>query len=1244
MQRYPNNRISNTKYTPLTFLPLNLYQQCTQSMNKYFLLIALLQLWPAITPVNPVTTWVPLAVIFSVSALKDAVDDWRRYQADREANRRKVVKLTRLGHETVSSESLQVGDVVYVEEGEEFATDLVLLKSSDERGGCYIQTANLDGETNLKQRAALDVTQRLGVDELARLQATVECALPNKNIYAFDSTITVLQPPPTSISSSSSLPSSSTPPSASSPSVSTFPLTTSQLLLQATNLMNTRHVYGLVVYTGADTKVGQNKNTPRQKYTRLDVAIDRVIVILFCFQVSMIVLWGVVGSILLYQDGVARVFYLHLHRVDWYDPIVIPLRFLLLASMMIPISLKVTVDFIKVLYSLFIRWDLHMWDERRQVGAEARNTAIAEELGCVQYLMSDKTGTLTENVMIMREMSVQERSYGGQHSGELSADECHNASLDLDAELLEAVGKGEEKVASLLRAMLVCNTVVPSRKSEEQREKDRKKRAADANPYSAQEVEYTSSSPDELSLVQFAAAVGFVLEERAGQTLKGRIGVERQTWEVLGVCEFSSVRKRMSVIVQDSGGEIILLMKGADDVVLSRLSPSQQSSTPHWRSILDAYARKGLRTLVFASRALSDTEWKEWKVRWERANLDVNSREQALARVYEELEHDCEVLGVTGIEDKLQEDVPATLSVLRQAGIKVWMLTGDKQQTAEEIGRSSGLISQDDRVHYINALSAGELAALMSHLAQLVELDAPVQDAYALIVDGATLSLCLLHQPGEFYRLSSCAVSVICCRVTPSQKAAVTSLINSHGHITLAIGDGANDTAMIQVANVGVGINGREGMQAARASDFSIARFSYLTRLLLLHGRWSYVRTSWISQYCLYKSMIICLVQLLFAFSSRFSGASFLDSISLVFYNLIYTSLLGLFFALEQDLLAPTLLASPHLYRTSREGLCFSRRTLVYWFTRSVYQSLVISLLTYYTELGTSGVQLTDHNQIGIALVAYSSIVLIQCFTLYIEMSYITVLNHAIIWLTILAFFVINIAVSASQMSEASGVFVKLLADPVYWLSVLLGVTLSLLPVVGAKFVWKQYWPTEVDVAHEAEVNSGAQYNRSAIPHTARTLVHLPSCCCHVQHADSLCACACAGRSRPSAAELLSGGGYPSYSSAGNDASHHTARSLVQAVRAKRKARQQRREQRESRKGLIALGDGEHEDDLPHHIPHHQRQRGDDEEEEKSDGSDGGGVIQLSVDDDDDVELDAGEDSMSSVDMEQEEETTPPRR
>ena len=323
LHRYPDNHITNTKYTVWSFLPLSLYNQCRLAMNKYFLLIALLQLWPYITPVNPVTTWVPLAVIFLISTVKEGVDDYRRMRQDRLANERRVTIMTSVGAVECKSEEVQCGDIVKVMEGEEFCADMVLMASSEKSGGCWIETSNVDGETNLKGRVALPETQRLTEadsgeeDGLGRLKCTVECAVPNKNIYGFDSTITL---------------SNST----------TLPLSTEQLLLQATTLCNTAFIYGLVVYTGNETKVAQNKNVPRHKQTTLDAQIDTTIVVLFVLQCAFIVVWGITGSVLLYIDEDEPVWYLDLRALAWYDPAVIPLRFLLLASMMIPISLKVS--------------------------------------------------------------------------------------------------------------------------------------------------------------------------------------------------------------------------------------------------------------------------------------------------------------------------------------------------------------------------------------------------------------------------------------------------------------------------------------------------------------------------------------------------------------------------------------------------------------------------------------------------------------------------------------------------------------------------------------------------------------------------------------------------------------------------------------------------------------------------------------------------------------------------------------
>ncbi len=422
---FPPNRISNTKYTLLTFIPLNLWQQCSQHMNRYFLLIAFLQLWSAITPVAPITTWGPLIVIFAISGLKEAVDDTRRYRADQLANERSVSVLRDGAWRECKSEELLVGDIVRVSEDEEIPADFVLLKSAEnEAGSAYIQTSNLDGETNLKSRvtASLDEMQSLTDEELANLQVTIECAHPNSEVYKFDSTLEV----PTDWmwhSCDLSAPSALARASYSAGSRGRrFPLSSDNLLLQGTYLRNTAWVLGIVVYTGNETKMGQNKALPRPKYTKLDEAINKITLLVFAFQLSMIVVWGAVGSIMERK---------HMHAADeetqeaesnnnaWYlgydissssfvsgllGPVIIPLRFLLLASMMIPISLKVSLDLVKLFYAKLIDWDDCLVGEDGITHAKAVNTSIAENLGQVRYVLSDKTGTMTCNLMVFRKM------------------------------------------------------------------------------------------------------------------------------------------------------------------------------------------------------------------------------------------------------------------------------------------------------------------------------------------------------------------------------------------------------------------------------------------------------------------------------------------------------------------------------------------------------------------------------------------------------------------------------------------------------------------------------------------------------------------------------------------------------------------------------------------------------------------------------------------------------------------------
>ena len=459
-------------------------------MNRYFLLIACLQLWSAITPVAPITTWGPLLVIFAISGLKEAIDDTRRYRNDNLANERLVTVLRDGRRQQIQSQHLLVGDVVYITEDEEFPADLLLLRSSEVKtGSCYIQTSNIDGETNLKQRVAAhkDYTQLLEESQMFQLDVVVECAQPNNNIYNFDSTLKLPREWKQQVAKRAGAGSSS---SSSSQVETAFPLSSNNLLLQATYLRNTCWIYGLVVYAGNSSKVGCNKSPPQQKYTKVDETINQVTVVVFLTQVTMIVIWGFLGyhqeALHMTQSSVdgenGGWWYLVYENqpTDWVTPLIIPLRFLLLASMMIPISLKVSLDLIKLYYSMCINWDLQLWDETLDEPAKATNTSIAENLGQVAYVLSDKTGTLTENVMVFRKLAVADGKRYGENGGASTKENRRSSSgaktprsgalspsvetggILSDPALLSDLDGHSTPLIDLLRFMALCNTVVPS--------------------------------------------------------------------------------------------------------------------------------------------------------------------------------------------------------------------------------------------------------------------------------------------------------------------------------------------------------------------------------------------------------------------------------------------------------------------------------------------------------------------------------------------------------------------------------------------------------------------------------------------------------------------------------------------------------------------------------------------------------------------------------------------------------------
>ncbi|KAK9764787.1 hypothetical protein K7432_007425 [Basidiobolus ranarum] len=1052
------NKITNTKYTVLSFLPKNLLEQFSRFMNLYFLLIACLQLNSSLTPVNPLTTWTPLIMIFSISAMKEGLDDYQRYKSDEEFNKRLYTVYKNGRGLKVKCQDIGVGDIVRVEQGTEIPCDMVLLRSSDLDGTCYIQTANLDGETDLKTRTAPNLTGSLSDTEVIAFDGVVHCPQPNGHIYKFDARLE------------------------SSPESGEFSaLTSKQLLLQGTFLKNTDFAYGLSVYTGNETKIGMNKQVPPVKLTKIDRQVERASMMIFVIQLSLVLLNGVIGDIEQESYFKGQHTYLITENLSqWYHYLIIPLRMLLLMSLMIPISLKVTLDICKYMYAMFINWDLKMYSDKTG-GAFAANTAISEDLGQIDYIFTDKTGTLTENIMVLKKCSIGGAIFGHTEGcDDLRSDEILRDLLQSSAMSITEprnTHKSEE-VVDFFRSLAVCNTILPSEVFENGR------------PI------YRGSSPDEEALVMGAADVGIVFTGKSNDVIHIDTMGHKEAYQVLNVLEFSSDRKRMSVIIREYSSNpddankpprIRLISKGADDSMLphcNRQKDMVQATMKH----LNEFAQLGLRTLIVGYRDLTLEEYKMWSEGFHEANTSLDDREAKLEECYNSIETEFTLLGCTAIEDKLQDDVPETIALFREAGIKLWMLTGDKLTTAIQIATSCNLLSSSNHSTLIRLEGTqksveelqGEIErAMHQHRANIDSeraLDSPNIDSVydlslSVVIDGNALTTIVEDQNcnEQFMKLCMLAHTVVCCRVTPSQKCQVVTTIKEKGFVTLSIGDGGNDVLMIQQANVGVGIRGREGLQAARAADYSITKFAHLQRLVLVHGRYSLHRTSVVALYSFYKSIYVCMIQILYQVVCGFSGTSLLNAFSLTTYNTLFTQLPILFYILDKDVEESAIFEHPPVYQSNKGR---SRSSFLNgfspWIVKAIFQAVVTLLACMFTFWDWESVNgFGNDGRETMSTVVFTVVMLVVQLTLALETNYFTILNHLVIWGTIGFYFAISYVISMVQVLGMYHVIHKVYGEWMFWLAIVATSIVCMIPLYIQRYAQVQYSPQMNDLLRE---------------------------------------------------------------------------------------------------------------------------------------------------------------------------------
>lgn len=931
-------------------------------------------------------------------------------------------------------EDVKVGDFVKVMNDESFPADILICATSEDENVAFIETKNLDGETNLKSRNAVPALTHLrsAADCASKLNAFhIDLDRPDVNMYKLTGAVV-----------------------AGEGGEEKHPVDINMTMLRGTVLRNTAWAIGIVIYTGLDTKIVLNSGGTPSKRSKVERQMNPQVFINLIVLAIMAVVCAIVDSVLESREYTEGAPWLFLDDQTNDNPKInglITWAFALITFQnIVPISLYISVEAVRTCQAAFIYFDKEIWYEKTNQATLARTWNLSDDLGQIEYIFSDKTGTLTQNSMVFRQCSIggkvykgdaevdsdsQETQAPGVAKGRLSdtdttgsadrkGDAVPDPLTDTDVKLAKGVLQhfndqmlkddiaaalhtdGSSENASHARmlngffsVLALCHTVLTS-----------------VDPITGA-IEYKAQSPDEAALVQAAADCGFVFRGRDKEILRLQtpFAEEVERYELLNILEFTSARKRMSVVLRKLDSEdnrLFLLTKGADNVIFERLKEGSDELKDITEKQLDDFANDGLRTLTLAYKVVNEDEYESWSQRYHDATVAMDDREGQIEKVSEELERDLRLLGATAIEDRLQDGVPETIADLKRAGIKIWVATGDKLETAIAIGHSTNLIGKESNIIIVRGgnqrgrpvyeqmltavedyfpesgilqdegVMAGEAALgtdpegqpypmrrVQTGISSIVGHDnGDRPGGFVLVVDGQALEHALADEQNKhlLLRLATQCEGVICCRVSPLQKALIVKLVKEGlGSMTLAIGDGANDVSMIQAADVGVGISGEEGLQAVNSSDYAIAQFRFLKRLLLVHGHWSYARNGTMILNFFYKNMICIGVLWWFQIYCAWSANYVLEYTYLLFWNSFWTIApvigIGVFDRFTDD---TVLMAVPELYRFGREGKWFTQRQFAVYMIDAVYQSAIVYFLVQYAYV--SSTPRTDGYQVGL--------------------------------------------------------------------------------------------------------------------------------------------------------------------------------------------------------------------------------------------------------------------------------------
>ncbi|KFY27602.1 hypothetical protein V493_03403 [Pseudogymnoascus sp. VKM F-4281 (FW-2241)] len=1235
---YPRNKIRTAKYTPLSFLPKNIWLQFHNIANVYFFILCILTIFTIFGATDPGLNAAPLIVIVFITAIKDGIEDYRRSNLDDELNNsschrlvewnnvnvdaddvslwRRIKKATsrftalawkvisalwakkkaadedgsnapRGSFETVATrrastysahsnkrisyaepgediqmtpvpsplprdaslappsderptsalsfegqtppqrknfgslinpntpaankarfhkdywKNVQVGDFVRIYNDDQLPADVIILSTSDPDGACYVETKNLDGETNLKVRHALQSGKQIRhARDCERTEFIIESEPPHANLYQYSAAARWTQYNEKS--------------SEGQPMVE--PIGTNNLLLRGCNLRNTEWVLAVVVFTGFDTKIMINSGITPSKRSRIARELNWNVVYNFGILFVMCLIAALAEGVAFSKEGttIKHFEYGSIGGSPGTNGLITFFAALIHLQNLVPISLYISLEIIKTLQAFFIYSDTEMYYERLDYPCTPKSWNISDDLGQIEYIFSDKTGTLTQNVMEFKKATINGVPYGEAYT-EAQAGMQKRQGIDVEKEgkrVRQEIADARDRMLVDLRKLhdnpylhdddltFVAPDFVTDLAGESTREQQLACEKfmlalalchtviAESTPGDPPRIEFKAQSPDEAALVATARDVGYTV---LGNSLDGihlNVQGEERSYRILNTLEFNSTRKRMSAIIEMPDGKVVLFCKGADSMIYSRLKPGEQ---PELRrdtaEHLETFAREGLRTLCIAERELNAAEYKKWNQEYEIASFAISNREDKMEAVADSIERDLTLLGGTAIEDRLQEGVPDTIALLANAGIKLWVLTGDKVETAINIGFSCNLLNNDMELIVFkfedDLLSTAE-AELDKQLAVFgitgsdEELKAarknhePPAPTHAIVIDGDSLKLVLddkLRQ--KFLLLCKQCKSVLCCRVSPAQKAAVVSMVKvGLDVITLSIGDGANDVAMIQKADIGVGIAGEEGRQAVMSSDYAIGQFRFLQRLLLVHGRWSYRRLGETIANFFYKNMQWTFSLFWYQIFCDFDITYMYHITYITLFNLAFTSLAVILMGvLDQDVGDKVSLEVPQLYRRGIERKEWTQRKFWLYMLDGFYGSIIVFFFAYLQFRGgnivtDNGLNLDDKDRFGVYVLT-ASVIVINVYILMNSYRWDWLMGLIVAISILLIFFwtgVYSAFTSASFFYEAAP---QVFGQASFWAVTVLSTVVSLMPRFCIKFVQKVYFPYDVDVIRE---------------------------------------------------------------------------------------------------------------------------------------------------------------------------------